>query len=158
MLDDQQHKTWEFMGERKLCATWRWPRTWRSATFPLACWSSKTKQCQSSTVCSNGCATIMFFVHYAGQAFERCNRQQTDQLLADQQLMWDDANAQVSSSGKCSLKFIAPKVSSSIPDDIKFSTTFTFKWKLKKHLLYEKNFQLWTLATFPLSRTTYCVF
>ena len=43
-----------------------------------------------------------------------------------------------SSSGKCSLKFIGPKEWSSIPDDIKFSTTFTFKWKLKKHLLFEK--------------------
>ena len=43
-----------------------------------------------------------------------------------------------SSSGKCSLKFIGPKVWSSIPDNIKFSTTFTFKWKLKKHLLHEK--------------------
>jgi len=63
-----------------------------------------------------------------------------------------------SSSGKCSLKFIGPKVWSSIPDDIKFSTTFTFKWKLKKHLLHEKSSQLWTLATFPLSRTKYCVF
>ena len=63
-----------------------------------------------------------------------------------------------SSSGKCSLKFIGPKVWPSIPDDIKFSTTFTFKWKLKKHLLHEKNSQLWTLATFPLSRTKYCVF
>ena len=47
-----------------------------------------------------------------------------------------------SSSGKCSLKFIGPKVWSSIPDDIKFSTTFTFEWKLKKHLLQEKNSQL----------------
>jgi len=56
-----------------------------------------------------------------------------------------------SSSGKCSLKFIGPKVWSSIPDDIKLSTTFTFKWKLKKHLLHEKNSQLWTLATFLLS-------
>jgi len=63
-----------------------------------------------------------------------------------------------SSSGKCSLKFISPKVWSSIPDDIKFSTTFTFKWKLKKHLLHEKNSQLWTLTTFPLSRTKHCVF
>jgi len=44
-----------------------------------------------------------------------------------------------SSSGKCSLKFISPKVWSSIPDDIKFSTTFTCKWKLKKHFLHEKN-------------------
>ena len=63
-----------------------------------------------------------------------------------------------SSSGKCSLKIIGPKVWSSIPDDIKFSTTFTFKWKLMKHLLYEKHSQLWTLATFPLSRTKYCLF
>jgi len=47
-----------------------------------------------------------------------------------------------SSSGKCSLKFVGPKVWSSIPDDIKFSTTLTFKWKLKKHLLHEKNSQL----------------
>jgi len=63
-----------------------------------------------------------------------------------------------SSSGKCSLKFIGPKVWSSIPDDIRFSTTFTFKWKLKKHLVHEKNSQLWTSATFPLPRTKYCVF
>ena len=55
-----------------------------------------------------------------------------------------------SSSGKCSLKFIGPKVWS-IPNDIKLSITFTFKWKLKKHLLNEKNSQLWTLATFHLS-------
>jgi len=48
----------------------------------------------------------------------------------------------ISSSGKCSLKFIGPKVWSSITDDIKLSTTFTFKWKLKKHLLHEKKFQL----------------
>ena len=47
-----------------------------------------------------------------------------------------------SSSGKCSLKFIGPKVWSSIPDDIKFSTTFIFKWELKKHLLHEQNSQL----------------
>ena len=51
----------------------------------------------------------------------------------------------------CSLKFIGPKVWSSIPDDIKLSTTFTFKWKLKKHLLHETNSQLWTLAIFHLS-------
>jgi len=56
-----------------------------------------------------------------------------------------------SSLGKYSLKFIVPKVWSPIPDDIKLSTTFTFKWKLKKHFLHEKNFQLWTLATFHLS-------
>ena len=49
-----------------------------------------------------------------------------------------------SSWGKCSLKFIGPKVWSSIPDGIKFSTTFTFKCKLKKHLLHEKipNYEL----------------
>jgi len=47
-----------------------------------------------------------------------------------------------SSSGKCSLKFIGLKVWSSIPGDIKLSTTFTFKWKLKKHFLHEKNSQL----------------
>ena len=63
-----------------------------------------------------------------------------------------------SSSGKCSLKFIGTKVWSSIPDDIEFSTTFNFKRKLKKHLLHEKNSQLWTLETFHLSRTKYCVF
>ena len=56
-----------------------------------------------------------------------------------------------SSSGKCSLKFIGPKVWSSIPEDIKLSTTFTFKWKLKKHLLHKKKSQPWTLATFHLS-------
>jgi len=28
---------------------------------------------------------------------------------------------------------------STIPDYIKSSTTFTFKWKLKKHLLHEKD-------------------
>ena len=57
-----------------------------------------------------------------------------------------------SSSGKCSLKFIGPKVCSSIPDIIKFSTTFIIKWKLKKHLILEKKYQLWTLATFHLSK------
>jgi len=61
-------------------------------------------------------------------------------------------------SGKCSLNFIGPKLWSSIPDDIKFSTIFTFKWKLNKHHLHEKNSQLWTLAACPLSRTKYCVF
>jgi len=32
----------------------------------------------------------------------------------------------------------------SISDDIKFSTTFTFKWKLKKHLFEKKipNYEL----------------
>jgi len=44
-------------------------------------------------------------------------------------------------SGKRFLNIIGPKVWSSIPDDIKFSTTFTFKWKLKKHL-HETNSQL----------------
>jgi len=47
-----------------------------------------------------------------------------------------------SSSGKCSLAFIGPKVWSSIPNHIKSSTTFTFKWKLKKHLLHDKDIQL----------------
>jgi len=49
-----------------------------------------------------------------------------------------------SSSGKCSLKFIGLKVWSSLPDDIKFWTTFIFKWKLKKHLIHEKipNYEL----------------
>ena len=76
-------------------------------------------------------------------------------LATSKNLLWPRVN---SSSGKCSLKFIGPKVWSSKPDDIKFSTAFTFKWKVKKHLLHEKNSQLWTLATFPLSRTKYCVF
>ena len=44
-----------------------------------------------------------------------------------------------SSSGKCSFKFVGPKVWFSIPDDIKLSTAFTFKWKFKKHFLHEKN-------------------
>ena len=44
-----------------------------------------------------------------------------------------------SSSGKCSLAFDGPKVWSSISDDIKSSTSFTFKWKHKKHLLHEKD-------------------
>jgi len=47
-----------------------------------------------------------------------------------------------SSSGKGSLIFVGPKVWSSVPNDIKYSTTFTFKWKLKKYLLYEKDTQL----------------
>jgi len=47
-----------------------------------------------------------------------------------------------SSSGKCSLTFVGPKVWSSIPNDIKYSTALTFKWKLKKHLLHEKGTQL----------------
>ena len=47
-----------------------------------------------------------------------------------------------SSSGKCSLKFIGPKIWSSIPNDIKISTTFTFEWKLKKRLLHETNSKL----------------
>ena len=63
-----------------------------------------------------------------------------------------------STSGKCSLTFVGPNVWSSIPNDIKSSTTFTFKWKLKKHLLHEKNSQQWTFATFHLSRTKFCKF
>ena len=44
-----------------------------------------------------------------------------------------------SSSWKCSLTFVGPNVRSPILDCIKFSATFTFKWKLKKHLLYVKD-------------------
>jgi len=47
-----------------------------------------------------------------------------------------------SSSGKYSPTFVGPKVWSSIPNDIKPSTTFIFKWKLKKHILHEKDTQL----------------
>jgi len=63
-----------------------------------------------------------------------------------------------SSSGKFCLTFIGPKAWSSIPDDIMSSTTFTFKWKLRKHPPHEKDTQLWTLATFHLSWTKYCEF
>jgi len=62
-----------------------------------------------------------------------------------------------SSSGKCSLTFVGPKVWSSIPNHIKSSTTFTFKWKLKKHL-HEKDTQLWTFATFHSSSKKFCKF
>jgi len=47
-----------------------------------------------------------------------------------------------SSSGKFSLTFVGLKVWSSLPHDIKSSTTFTFKWKLKKHLIHDKDTQL----------------
>jgi len=40
------------------------------------------------------------------------------------------------------LAHVGPKVWSSTPNDIKYSTTFTFKWKLKKRFLYEKYTQL----------------
>ena len=40
------------------------------------------------------------------------------------------------------LTFVGPKVWFSTPDDIKSSTTFTFKWKLKKHPLHEKDTQI----------------
>jgi len=59
----------------------------------------------------------------------------------------------VNSSGKCSLTFVDLIVWSSIPDCIKSSATFTFKWTLKKHLLHEKDKLLCILATFHLSRT-----
>jgi len=62
-----------------------------------------------------------------------------------------------SSSGKCSLIFVSPKVWSSIPNDIKSSTTFSFKWKLKKHL-HDKDTHLRTFATFHLCRTKFCKF
>ena len=63
-----------------------------------------------------------------------------------------------SSSGKCSITVVGPKVWSSIPNHIKCSTTFTFKWKMKKHLLHDKDTQLWSFATFHLSRTKFCKF
>jgi len=63
-----------------------------------------------------------------------------------------------SSSGKCSLTFVVPKMWSLIPNEIKYSTTLTFEWKLKKYLLYKKDTQLWTSATFHLSRTKSCEF
>jgi len=63
-----------------------------------------------------------------------------------------------SSSGKCSLAFVGPKVWSSIPNHIKSSTTFTFRWKLKKHLRHDKDTELWTFAKFHLSRTKFCKF
>ena len=55
------------------------------------------------------------------------------------------------------LNFVGPKVWSSILDDIKFSTTFTFEWKLKKHLLHEKipNFELQQHFTCPEQNTVY---
>jgi len=53
-----------------------------------------------------------------------------------------------SSSGKCSLKFSSPKVWSSIPDDIKFSTIF--EWKLKEHLLHEKKFPIMNFSNISL--------
>jgi len=44
-----------------------------------------------------------------------------------------------SSSGKYSLTFVGQKVYFSIPDGIKsLAATFTFKWKLKKHLFAKK--------------------
>ena len=47
-----------------------------------------------------------------------------------------------SSSGKCSLKFIGPKVWSSIPDNIKLSTTFTFKWRNTSYMKKIPNYEL----------------
>ena len=41
-----------------------------------------------------------------------------------------------SSSGKFSLIFVGPKVWSSIPNDIKFSTTFTFKQSLRTQICF----------------------
>jgi len=60
-------------------------------------------------------------------------------------------------SGKCSLKLTGPKVWSSISDDIKFSTTFALKWKLKKQLLHEKifNYELQQHFTCPEQNTMY---
>ena len=61
-------------------------------------------------------------------------------------------------TGKCSLTFVGPKVWSSIPGDIESSITLTFKRNLKKHLLHEKQTQLWTLATSHLFITEHCEF
>jgi len=44
-----------------------------------------------------------------------------------------------SSSGKCSLIFVDPKVSSLISDFIKYSDTFAFKRQFEKHLFHEKD-------------------
>jgi len=62
------------------------------------------------------------------------------------------------SSGKYSLTFVDLKVWYSKPNDIKNSTTFSFKRKLKKNLLYEKDTQLWTFTTFHLYKTKSCEF
>ena len=62
-----------------------------------------------------------------------------------------------SSSGKCSLKFIGPKVWSSIPNDIKFATTFTFKWNLRNTSYMKKipNYELQQRLTCPEQNTVY---
>ena len=54
-----------------------------------------------------------------------------------------------SSSVRCSLKFIGPKVWSSIPDNIKFSTTFTFKWYLR-NTSYMKKFPIMNFSNISL--------
>ena len=56
------------------------------------------------------------------------------------------------------LHLLAQNCGFSIPDDIKSSTTLTFKWKLKKNRLHEKHTKWWTLATFHLSGAKYCEF
>jgi len=65
-----------------------------------------------------------------------------------------------SSSGKCSLTFVGPKVWSSIPNDIKSSTAFTFQWKLKKHLYMIKThiYELLQHFTYPEPNTVISVF
>jgi len=64
-----------------------------------------------------------------------------------------------SSSGKCSLKFIGQKVWSSIPDDIKFSTAFTFNGNLRNTSYMKKipNFELKQHFTCLEQNTVYSV-
>jgi len=61
-----------------------------------------------------------------------------------------------SSSGKCSLKFIGPKVWSSIPDDIKFSPIFTYG--NLRNTSYMTKIPNYELSNISLLQTKYCVF
>jgi len=65
-----------------------------------------------------------------------------------------------SSSGKCSLTFIGRKVWCSIPNDIKSSTTFTFKWKLKNtsYMIKIHNYELLQHFTYPEPHSVNSVF
>jgi len=85
----------------------------------------------------------------------KCRRDLFAQLPRKSSSLWSSADCL---NQPCSLTFVGPKVWSSLPDDIKPSTTFTCNWKLKKHHLHEKDTQLWTLATFHLSWIKYCGF
>ena len=62
-----------------------------------------------------------------------------------------------SSSGKRSLKFIGPEVCLQYQTILNFQTLLPSNGNLRNTSTW-KNSQLWTLATFPLSRTKYCVF